>query len=359
MSITRVQGTSFINTVAGTTISATLNGVAAGNLITVATESFGSITHTATCTDGTAYTKTPNSPASDSGESGRAWLFYLPNCAAGTHVVTVTFSISVSIGNAGIWITEWAGVAKNSPLSADVASTTPGSNSTTINTPSITPSAPGRLLYFALLAGGTVSAVNSPWTQGTLNTGDSDGYILSSSNSATALNVTQSSAKWAAVIGSFLPENALAATCNARASCSALLSQFAKNLRLAGAGVNAEADAVGALFNSGYLRIYDGTQPATADTAITTQNLLAELRFGSTAFASASGGSITANTISPATFALASGTATWARCLKSDGTTPLMDESVGTSNSNIIFDNVTIVSGQLVAVNSFVHTVAG
>lgn len=46
---------------------------------------------------------------------------------------------------------------------------------------------------------------------------------------------------------------------------------MAKNTQLSNLAVNTEADALGALLNSGLLRIYDGTQPATADTAITTQ----------------------------------------------------------------------------------------
>ena len=55
---------------------------------------------------------------------------------------------------------------------------------------------------------------------------------------------------------------------------------MASNLKLADAAVNAEADALSDLLDSGYLRIYDSTgtgQPATADTAVTTQRLLADL----------------------------------------------------------------------------------
>ena len=54
--------------------------------------------------------------------------------------------------------------------------------------------------------------------------------------------------------------------------------------------VNAEANAVGDALNLGYIRIYDGSQPANADTAVGAQNLLAELRFGADAFAAAVGG---------------------------------------------------------------------
>jgi hypothetical protein len=79
--------------------------------------------------------------------------------------------------------------------------------------------------------------------------------------------------------------------------------------------VNAEADAVGNALNSGYIRIYDGTQPANADTAIGVQVLLAELRFAADAFGAASGGTITANAITSDSSANNTGTATWARIL--------------------------------------------
>jgi len=61
---------------------------------------------------------------------------------------------------------------------------------------------------------------------------------------------------------------------------------MAKNTQLAYATCNAQANTIGGLCNDGYIRIYDGSQPANADTAITTQNLLATLRFASTAFGS-------------------------------------------------------------------------
>jgi hypothetical protein len=52
---------------------------------------------------------------------------------------------------------------------------------------------------------------------------------------------------------------------------------MAHNLKLSNAAVNAKADALAALANNGYLRIYSGSQPADADSAITSQVLLAEV----------------------------------------------------------------------------------
>jgi len=121
---------------------------------------------------------------------------------------------------------------------------------------------------------------------------------------------------------------------------------------------NAEADAVGNALNSGYIRILDGAQPATADTAVGAQVLLAELRFGADAFPAAAAGVITANAITADSSANATGTATWARILASDGTTVWFDGSVGTSAANVILNTVSIVSGAVVSCSSLVLTVS-
>jgi hypothetical protein len=119
--------------------------------------------------------------------------------------------------------------------------------------------------------------------------------------------------------------------------------------------VNTAADAACALLNSGYLRIYDGSQPATADTAISTQNLLAELRFNATAFGSSVAGVATANAITSGT-AGATGTAAWFRAFKSDGTTAVLDGSVGTSGCDLNLGSVAIQSGGVVSVSAFTYT---
>jgi hypothetical protein len=126
--------------------------------------------------------------------------------------------------------------------------------------------------------------------------------------------------------------------------------------KLANNAASAAADAVAALANNGYLRIYDGTQAADADTAVGAQVLLAELRFGATAFGAAANGVATANAITQDSSANATGTASWFRALKSDGTTPLWDGSVGTSGANLNLNSVSIVSGAAVSVTSFTYT---
>lgn len=134
---------------------------------------------------------------------------------------------------------------------------------------------------------------------------------------------------------------------------------MALNPKLSDTAANAAADAVCALLNTGYLRIYDSTgtgQPANANTAVTTQVLLAELRFGATAFAGASAGVATANAITSDSSANATGTATWFRALKSDGTTVVFDGSVGTATSNLVLNSVAIASGAAVACTAFTYT---
>ena len=131
---------------------------------------------------------------------------------------------------------------------------------------------------------------------------------------------------------------------------------MATNPKRSNVAVNAEADAITPLLNSGYLRIYDGTQPTTADTAIGVQVLLAELRWNATAFGSASAGVATANAITSDASANASGTASWFRALKSDGTTVIFDGSVGTSAADLILATTSIVAAAIVDVSAFTYT---
>ena len=131
---------------------------------------------------------------------------------------------------------------------------------------------------------------------------------------------------------------------------------MAKNTQKTNLAVNAEADALAALLNSGLIRIYDGTQPATGDTAITTQNLLVTLTLNGTAFPAAVAGVLTANAITSGT-AGASGTATWARILTS-GATAVFDGSVATTDANIVLNSVAISSGASVACTSLTITLA-
>jgi hypothetical protein len=132
---------------------------------------------------------------------------------------------------------------------------------------------------------------------------------------------------------------------------------MALNTQLSNLAVNTEGDALSVLFNNGYLRVYDGSQPSSADTAITTQNMLVELTFNSPAFGAASGGILTANAINSAV-AVYTGTATWFRAFKSDGTSAIVDGSVDTASANLVLGTTSITVGLTVSVTSFTHTIA-
>lgn len=130
---------------------------------------------------------------------------------------------------------------------------------------------------------------------------------------------------------------------------------MALNPTLSNAAASAAADAVTALVNSGFLDLYDGTQPATPDTAVTTQVKLARLTLNATAFGAAVNGVATANAITSDASADASGTASWCRTLTSGGTA-VFDGSVGTSGCNLNLSTTAIVAAGVVAVSAFTYT---
>ena len=117
---------------------------------------------------------------------------------------------------------------------------------------------------------------------------------------------------------------------------------------------NAQLDAITTFTGaSALLRIYNGARPATGGAATT---LLAELVCNATFAPAASGGTLTLNAIANDAAANATGTATWFRLVKADGTTHVMDGNVGTSGSDLNMNTVSIVASGPVAVSSFVIT---
>ena len=128
---------------------------------------------------------------------------------------------------------------------------------------------------------------------------------------------------------------------------------MAHNSQLAIARWNAALDAAFDALNSGLLRVYDGTQPTDADTAIGSQVQLSELSLGATAFGAASSGSKAANAIASDNSADATGTASWHSLLLSGGTR-VIDGSVGTANADLVLDTVSINATEVVACSSYV-----
>lgn len=110
--------------------------------------------------------------------------------------------------------------------------------------------------------------------------------------------------------------------------------------------------------NAALLRIYSGTQPANADTALSGNTLLAELVCGSPFAGSAASGVLTVTNPTNDTSADATGTASFFRLVKSDGTTVVMDGSVSTSGADLNLNTVSITSGGTVSVTSWTITSA-
>jgi hypothetical protein len=121
------------------------------------------------------------------------------------------------------------------------------------------------------------------------------------------------------------------------------------------AGVN----AVTALLNSGFIKIYTGSQPALNGSV--TGTLLVTMTFSATAFptSSASAGTVTAtaNAITSGT-AGNTGTAGYFALVKSDTTTVVATGSVGTSGADLNLNTLSITSGNTVSCSSFLITQA-
>lgn len=126
---------------------------------------------------------------------------------------------------------------------------------------------------------------------------------------------------------------------------------MASNIRFTTTTLNGFLDTINTRLGAGaLLRIYDGTQPTNADTALGAQVKLAELALSATPFAAAGSHQIVANAITSAA-AVATGTAAWGTLTTSAGVR-VMDFSVGTAGADLNFDSVAFASGATIAVTS-------
>lgn len=99
-----------------------------------------------------------------------------------------------------------------------------------------------------------------------------------------------------------------------------------------------------ALFN-----LYSGSQPANANTAITSQVLLVSMPI-SGAFGTDVNGTLTLSAVTE-TNAVGSGTASFFRIFKADNSV-IMDGSVGLSAADLILNTVDIIAGQSVDITA-------
>jgi hypothetical protein len=109
------------------------------------------------------------------------------------------------------------------------------------------------------------------------------------------------------------------------------------------------------------INIYSGSVPADADASIGASTLLAQLTMNATAFGAAAdanpNATITAAAITDDSSANATGTATYFRILTQDAGTVIAQGTVGTATSDMILNTVSITSGSVVSITSFVITV--
>lgn len=116
------------------------------------------------------------------------------------------------------------------------------------------------------------------------------------------------------------------------------------------------------LCNTGYIRIYSGTAPATANAAATGTLLVGDLRFGATAFgapaATTGGRRITANAITSDSAADAGGSPGYYRVFQSNGTTVMFQGTVTVTGSGgeMEIDTVPIVQNAPINVTAFTVT---
>lgn len=116
--------------------------------------------------------------------------------------------------------------------------------------------------------------------------------------------------------------------------------------------LNTITTAVG---GSGLFRIYNGTPPVDANTALSGNTLLSTMTLNATYAPAAASGVLTLNAITSDTSAAATGTASFFRHLTSGGTAQLQG-TVGTSGADLNLNTTSIVIGAQVACSSFVIT---
>lgn len=134
---------------------------------------------------------------------------------------------------------------------------------------------------------------------------------------------------------------------------------MASNLKYSAALKNAQQNAITTTMGtSAVLNIYAGTQPASPDTAISSQTLLASLTCNATFAPGAAGGVLTLNSISNGTGTAGAGAGTNATFfrLTTSGGTAHIDGTVGISGADLNLNNTNIATGQTVSVTSFTLT---
>lgn len=109
---------------------------------------------------------------------------------------------------------------------------------------------------------------------------------------------------------------------------------------------------------AGYIEIRSGTKPADANTAPSDGALLCTITLADPSFGASSNGVITLDATPVLTdTAVATGTASWARCYDSDDNA-VLDGTVGTAGETFTITSVSVVNGQTVNLTAGTLTLA-
>lgn len=217
MAITLVSGQVAVNEVsAGTSVTTTLpNNPTTGNLVValyaISRSGVTPITVKDSAATPNTYTATTNSPFANSGSThggapsgntiGVNYLLSAP--ASATKTITLTISGGTG-SDIDLWVAEFTGGTFS--FDKDATGVDSGA-STTVNTPSITPTNVAELLVACCFVSGSVSSANSPWTEisSLPASGNAAEYLIkgSSDSSTQAVGWTASSSTWAAMAAAF------------------------------------------------------------------------------------------------------------------------------------------------------------
>ena len=106
---------------------------------------------------------------------------------------------------------------------------------------------------------------------------------------------------------------------------------------------------------NGTIKVYDGSQPATPETAVSGQTLLATLTFQDpTVTAGATGSLLTFDSIDDDVSADNGGVATWARILDTAGAAVFdIDVTATGGGGGLEFNTTTFVAGKVVSISAF------
>ena len=113
-------------------------------------------------------------------------------------------------------------------------------------------------------------------------------------------------------------------------------------------------DGIDTTFDSGTLKIYDGAQPADADTAVAAQTLLATVDVPADSFNAAAAGAKTKAGTWQELSAIATGTAAWFRMANGADTRRIDGNITVTAGGGVLeLDSVSITIAQVVTITTF------